>query len=353
MAAISFAVGRVPKRGRNEFHKYDFAQESDITEAVKRACYEHNVSLRFAVVKDSVERRTVATSRGGESTETRLWLRMHVVNADEPSEAFAEDFPGEALDAGDKSLWKAITGAKKYAMICAFAVSTGDDPEHVGAGDGPSQQQQQQQQRKPKAPPGPPVIAAPEKVQPMSKAVPGEPISAKQRAFIEKRPLWLSATMSERQMFVSQATNGRVRDLDQTTQDEAERVFHRLENFDPAEERAAKTDDLGDFDSLPKAPPKTESLAKTLQTQAQALKQQPLIPEQAPQPIDDDVLRSLAGNVSMQDMRELAYMAGECGMGEQALRAVVREVTKRDMLTSGTVGKVRAYLEQRREVEEA
>jgi hypothetical protein len=61
--------------------------------------------------------------------------------------------------------------------------------------------------------------------------------------------------------------------------------------------------------------------------------------------IDDDVLQSLAGNVPMIDMRMLASVAETCGMGEHALRAVVREVTDREMLTSGTFSKVFNYVE--------
>ena len=35
LAEVMAAVERVPKNGRNEFHKYDYATESDITTAVR------------------------------------------------------------------------------------------------------------------------------------------------------------------------------------------------------------------------------------------------------------------------------------------------------------------------------
>jgi hypothetical protein len=36
---------------------------------------------------------------------------------------------GEGQDAGDKGIYKAITGAQKYALMKAFMIPTGDDPE--------------------------------------------------------------------------------------------------------------------------------------------------------------------------------------------------------------------------------
>ena len=36
---------------------------------------------------------------------------------------------GEGLDVGDKSSYKAMTGALKYALLQSFLLATGDDPE--------------------------------------------------------------------------------------------------------------------------------------------------------------------------------------------------------------------------------
>jgi hypothetical protein len=86
LAEVSEAVSRVPKRGHNDFHNYDYAYESDILEAVR--------------------------SDDGVTGETL-------------------DYPwmGWGVDPGDKGGYKAITGAEKYFLMKTFLIPTGDDPE--------------------------------------------------------------------------------------------------------------------------------------------------------------------------------------------------------------------------------
>src|SRR5688572_13128409 len=45
LAEVMALVHRVPKRGRNEFHKYDYATEADIVEAVRGGLAERGVLL--------------------------------------------------------------------------------------------------------------------------------------------------------------------------------------------------------------------------------------------------------------------------------------------------------------------
>jgi len=164
----------------------------------------------------------------------------------------------------------------------------------------------------------------------LTNAATAEPITEHQIATIEA--LWAHLSQQQRYSLVVKHTGGRARDLvdragKKITSDQAELIHLELKDFAPHETLATA---LNDF-----SPPKTKPPARAAAA-----------PETKPM-IDDDVLRSLAGNVPMIDMRMLAAMGEECGMGENALRAVVKEVTGRSMLTSGTFGDVRTYLEHR------
>src|SRR5690554_4753524 len=49
LSEILGEVDRVPKRGRNEFHKYDYVMESDLVEAVRQKLAERHVFLLSSV----------------------------------------------------------------------------------------------------------------------------------------------------------------------------------------------------------------------------------------------------------------------------------------------------------------
>src|SRR5699024_1473369 len=53
---------------------------------------------------------------------------------------------GEGQDAGDKAVYKAITGATKYALMKVFMIPTGDDPEQDYEADERNNTQQSNQQ---------------------------------------------------------------------------------------------------------------------------------------------------------------------------------------------------------------
>lgn len=63
-------------------------------------------------------------------------------------------WPGMALDSGDKALTKAITSAKKYALMVTFLLSTGVDLEDDGEADKPATRQPRGKQTDDEQPPG-------------------------------------------------------------------------------------------------------------------------------------------------------------------------------------------------------
>jgi hypothetical protein len=117
LAAIMSEVGRIEKRGRNEFHKYDYAMEADIVEALRAKLAERNVMILP---------ECIATQRNENLTTAAM--RFTVIDGDSGSEVTL-NWTGTGEDKGDKGLYKAFTGALKYFLLKLFLLPTGDDPE--------------------------------------------------------------------------------------------------------------------------------------------------------------------------------------------------------------------------------
>lgn len=110
-------VERVPKNGYNEFHKYYYATESDLTEHIRPILIDAGLAFFSTVLEQS---------REGEFTK----VKMEFTLADtETGETLKSVYWGEGQDRGDKGLYKAYTGATKYFLMKTFLIPTGDDPE--------------------------------------------------------------------------------------------------------------------------------------------------------------------------------------------------------------------------------
>lgn len=122
LAAVMAEVDRVPKDGRNEFHKYNYATESAINEAVRKGMAERNLMLVPSVEK---EEWSELPKEGKLCTLTVLFRLLD----GDSGEELAFTVLGQGSDKGDKATYKAMTGALKYALLKLFLIPTGDDPE--------------------------------------------------------------------------------------------------------------------------------------------------------------------------------------------------------------------------------
>lgn len=125
LAEVMGEVDRVPKNGRNEFHKYDYATESDIVDAVRAGLASRRVLMLPNVV------HTEWTTKGGKERICTITYRFTFHDGDS-GESLSFDVLGEGQDSGDKATYKAFTGAVKYAILKTFLIPTGDDPEADG-----------------------------------------------------------------------------------------------------------------------------------------------------------------------------------------------------------------------------
>lgn len=119
-------VKHIEKRGYNKFHHYAYATESDVAEKVREVLAEQSVIILPDVVEQTIREHVNAKGK----TEYIATVKVKFTFIDgESGEELAIHSVGEGQDAGDKAVYKAITGAQKYALMKAFMIPTGDDPE--------------------------------------------------------------------------------------------------------------------------------------------------------------------------------------------------------------------------------
>jgi len=117
LSQIMTALQRLPKNGYNDFHKYHYVQEADVTDELRGIMAQTHIVL-FSQV-DSVSR---------EADLTTAWMTFTLMDADS-GETHVARWPGQGQDKNDKGIAKAITAATKYFLLKTFMLSAGDDPE--------------------------------------------------------------------------------------------------------------------------------------------------------------------------------------------------------------------------------
>ena len=119
----------------NKTSSYKAVSERDVLDAVKPIEKKYRV-YSYPVKREVIDRDTLVkeSEYNGNITRTNtLFMRIETtyrfVNLDNPSEYIETTVYGDGLDTGDKAPGKAMTYADKYALMKAYKLSTGDDPD--------------------------------------------------------------------------------------------------------------------------------------------------------------------------------------------------------------------------------
>lgn len=140
LEAITNELGFVAKNlnvAVSKSNSYKATGEVDVLEAVKPLENKYGV-FSYAESREIVESDTlVQNTQYGE--KTNLYLRIKVVykfvNVDNPSEFITTVSYADGIDSGDKACGKAMTYADKYALMKAYKISTGEDPDQTASGE--------------------------------------------------------------------------------------------------------------------------------------------------------------------------------------------------------------------------
>lgn len=112
----------VAKNGRNDFHGYAYATEADVVESVRPHMVENGLMLIPHV-------DTVSQDQHGNTNIVVNYRLYHVSGDFIEFNVAASGNDRNRNGVGDKGIYKAMTGASKYAMLKLFSLATGDDPE--------------------------------------------------------------------------------------------------------------------------------------------------------------------------------------------------------------------------------
>ena len=138
VAAITAELGTVAKNtnvNAGSKNAYKAVAERDILDAVKPLEEKYRVysypSAREIIDDEILEGEK--TYNGSTTKTTTFFTRIQTVytfvNIDDPKETFSTIVFSEGIDPGDKGSGKAMTYADKYALMKAYKISTGDDPD--------------------------------------------------------------------------------------------------------------------------------------------------------------------------------------------------------------------------------
>lgn len=130
LSSMQGKLKTVPKSGRNSFHNYSYSTEADVLDTVRDLCSEAEVSLTTSCTEYQVRTIDRASDRGIKYVNiATVSVETSLVDS-ATGEKISATMPGYAEDSkGDKAIYKALTGATKYAVWKLFALSTGDDSE--------------------------------------------------------------------------------------------------------------------------------------------------------------------------------------------------------------------------------
>lgn len=98
--------------------KYNFASHDAVTSTVRVPCVKHGIVYHPA---------NINYNQNGNRIELSMDVRF--VNIDDPKDFVDVPSIGHGIDTQDKGPGKAISYAVKYALLKAFGLETGDDPE--------------------------------------------------------------------------------------------------------------------------------------------------------------------------------------------------------------------------------
>lgn len=113
-------------------NKYKAVGEADVLKAVKPLESKYKV-YSYPVSRSIIESGTIESTTFKGEVKKNLFERIEVVyrfvNVENPSEYIDITSYGDGIDSQDKSVGKAMTYADKYALLKAYKIITGDDPD--------------------------------------------------------------------------------------------------------------------------------------------------------------------------------------------------------------------------------
>ena len=142
MSAITTELQTVAKNltvQQTKTSSYKAVSERDILDAVKPIESKHGIysypASREILESNMLESESTYNNQTTKKTTfmTRMKTVYRFVNVDKPDEQIETTVFSEGIDTQDKGSGKAMTYADKYALMKAYKISTGEDPDQTAS----------------------------------------------------------------------------------------------------------------------------------------------------------------------------------------------------------------------------
>lgn len=111
---------------------YKAVQDIDVTLEVKKAETKYrlvSIPVKQELVKSEIVRTVKKEGYEVINYVDIVKMTLHIVNLDDPTQTIDIESFGRGLDTGDKGFGKSSTYARKYALLNAYKIATGEDPD--------------------------------------------------------------------------------------------------------------------------------------------------------------------------------------------------------------------------------
>jgi hypothetical protein len=130
LSAILKAVGYIEKTGTNASQGYKYVQAAAVADKIRNEFAERGLTM----IPENIEVTESGLTPSGKQALITLRITWKISDS-ESGESVTFQSVGSGSDSTDKAVYKAMTGALKYALLLGFLIPTGDDPENEKAGD--------------------------------------------------------------------------------------------------------------------------------------------------------------------------------------------------------------------------
>jgi hypothetical protein len=124
LSAILKAVGYIEKTGTNASQGYKYVQAAAVADKIRNEFAERGLTM----IPENIEVTESGLTPSGKQALITLRITWKISDS-ESGESVTFQSVGSGSDSTDKAVYKAMTGALKYALLLGFLIPTGDDPE--------------------------------------------------------------------------------------------------------------------------------------------------------------------------------------------------------------------------------
>lgn len=111
---------------------YKAVSDQQVILAVKEAEKKHglvSIPVKQKILESKEVKIEKTNGKEGINYVDRIKMTIRIVNIEKPEEFIEVESHGLGLDSGDKGLGKASTYARKYGLLNAYKIATGEDPD--------------------------------------------------------------------------------------------------------------------------------------------------------------------------------------------------------------------------------